>query len=517
MKATRREWIGLAVLALPCVLYSMDLSVLNLAVPHLTKDLQPSASELLWIIDVYGFLLAGFLITMGTLGDRIGRRRLLLIGAGAFGAMSVFAAFANSAEMLIFARAALGIAAATLAPSTLSLIRNMFLDDKQRTLAIGIWVGSFSAGGAIGPLVGGVLLEYFWWGSVFLIAVPVMALLLVLGPMLLPEFKDPKAGRLDLASAALATISVLAVIYGMKYTAEHGFSLRALIAVVLGAVLGVVFVRRQKSLSDPMIDISLFRNRVVSSALSINIIALFIAFAVFLFIAQYFQLVLGMGPLEAGLWTAPSGVIFVIGSALAPMLLQRFGAANLISGGLVLTAIGFGFLSQIGMREDIWIVMTGFLLMCLGLAPVGTASTDLVMSAVAPERAGAASGVSETSFEFGAALGVAVLGSIMAASYRSIIEQAPLDLSHEILDQARHTLGGALAAAESLTPEQGERLLIVARDAFVRSLRMVCAPGAVLSLFAAALAFKLLKPPVAVGRETNDSSAIQSSIRSIGE
>jgi DHA2 family multidrug resistance protein-like MFS transporter len=518
MKATRREWIGLAVLALPCVLYSMDLSVLNLAVPHLTKDLQPSASELLWIMDVYGFLLAGFLITMGTLGDRIGRRRLLLIGAGAFGAMSVFAAFANSAEMLIVARAVLGIAAATLAPSTLSLIRNMFLDDKERTLAIGIWVGSFSAGGAIGPLVGGVLLEYFWWGSVFLIAVPVMALLLVLGPLLLPEFKDPKAGRLDLASAALATTSVLAVIYGMKHTAEHGFSSRAVIVVGIGAALGFMFVRRQKSLPDPMIDISLFRSRVISAALSINIIALFIAFAVFLFIAQYFQLVLGMGPLEAGLWTAPSGVIFVIGSALAPMLLHRFGPANVMSGGLVLTALGFVFLSQIGMREDLWIVMTGFLLMCLGLAPVGTASTDLVMSAVPPERAGAASGVSETSFEFGGALGIAVLGSIMAASYRSIMEHAPLELSRETLDQARHTLGGALAVAEHLTAEQGERLLVVAREAFVRSLRMVCAPGAVLSLLAAAIAFKMLKHKSAVPTEqTTEAGALEPSARSVSE
>jgi DHA2 family multidrug resistance protein-like MFS transporter len=394
----------------------------------------------------------------------------------------------------------------------------MFLDDKERTLAIGIWVGSFSAGGAIGPLVGGVLLEYFWWGSVFLIAVPIMALLLILGPLLLPEFKDPKAGRLDLASAALATTSVLAVIYGMKHTAEHGFNTRALIVVAIGAVLGFVFVRRQNSLSDPMIDISLFRSRVISAALSINIIALFIAFAAFLFIAQYFQLVLGMGPLEAGLWTAPSGVIFVIGSALAPMLLHRFGPANVMSGGLVLTALGFVFLSQIGMREDLWIVMTGFLLMCLGLAPVGTASTDLVMSAVPPERAGAASGVSETSFEFGGALGIAVLGSIMAASYRSIMEHAPLELSRETLDQARHTLGGALAAAEHLTAEQGERLLSVAREAFVRSLRMVCGPAAVLSLVAAAIAFKMLKqkgaPPT---EQTAEAGALEPSARSVSE
>ena len=226
-RATRREWIGLAVIALPCLLYSMDLTVLNLAVPHLSADLKPSSSQLLWIVDIYGFLLAGSLITMGTLGDRIGRRRLLLIGAVAFGLASVFAAFSTSAAMLIVSRALLGIAAATLAPSTLSLIRNMFLDPKERTFAIGVWIASFSAGGAIGPLVGGILLTYFWWGSVFLVAVPVMAALLVLGPIFLPEYRDPEAGRLDILSAVLSLVAVLSVIYGIKRIAEYGTGMGA--------------------------------------------------------------------------------------------------------------------------------------------------------------------------------------------------------------------------------------------------------------------------------------------------
>ena len=210
----------------------MDLTVLNLAVPQLSADLKPSSAQLLWIIDIYGFLVAGSLITMGTLGDRIGRRRLLLIGAAAFGVASVLAAFSTSAEMLIATRALLGIAGATLAPSTLSLIRNMFLDPQQRTVAIGVWITSYSVGAAIGPLVGGVLLEYFWWGSVFLIGVPVMVLLLVLGPLLLPEYRDPDAGRLDLVSAALSLAAVLAVIYGLKQIAEDGLGWLPALAIV---------------------------------------------------------------------------------------------------------------------------------------------------------------------------------------------------------------------------------------------------------------------------------------------
>src|SRR5215212_752861 len=246
-RAGRREWIGLAVIALPCLLYSMDLTVLNLAVPSLSASLKPSSAQLLWIVDIYGFLIAGSLITMGTLGDRIGRRKLLLMGAAAFGATSILAAFATSATMLIASRALLGFAGATLAPSTLSLIRNMFLDDKQRTVAISIWITSYSAGAAIGPPLGGLLLEYFWWGSVFLLAVPVMVLLLILGPMLLPEFKDPNAGKPDILSAALSLVGVLLVIFGLKRIAQDGFDAMPAASILAGLAVGAIFVMRQLS------------------------------------------------------------------------------------------------------------------------------------------------------------------------------------------------------------------------------------------------------------------------------
>jgi DHA2 family multidrug resistance protein-like MFS transporter len=492
--ATRREWIGLAVLALPCLLYSMDLTVLNLAVPALAADLKPSAAQLLWIVDIYGFLVAGSLITMGTLGDRIGRRRLLLTGAAAFGAASVLAAFANSAPMLILARAVLGIAGATLAPSTLSLIRSMFQDDRERTFAIGVWVSSFSVGGAIGPVVGGVLLEYFWWGSVFLAAVPVMALLLAVGPILLPEYRDPNAGRMDLPSAAMSLVAVLAVIYGIKHSAEHGFSWLPAAAVVLGLAVGLLFVRRQRQLAHPLIDLSLFRTPAFSAALAINMLALFAAFGFFLFIAQYLQLVLGMSPLEAGLWTAPSGIAFVAGSMLAPMLVRHIPPAQVIAAGLVVSALGFMVLTQIGGPNSLAVLMAGLLLFSLGLAPVGTLTTDLVMGSAPPERAGAASAISETSFELGGALGIAVLGSIIVAAYQGLmVDAVPATVPLEAAAAARDTLAAALAVAGDLPSEPGRLLAATARAAFTHSLDITSVLCAALTLFAAGLAMVLLR------------------------
>jgi MFS transporter, DHA2 family, multidrug resistance protein len=301
-RAGRREWIGLAVLALATVLYSVDLTVLHLAVPALSADLQPSSVQLLWIVDIYGFLLAGSLLTMGTLGDRIGRRRLLMIGAAAFGAASVLAAFSTSAEVLIAARGLLGVAGATLAPSTLSLIRTMFRDPRQRTLAVGVWVTSFSAGAVVGPPLGGLLLEFFWWGSVFLMAVPVMALLLVLAPVLLPEYRDPQARRFDLLSAATSLAAVLAVTYGFKEVVQDGFGSLPALSIVAGLVPGLVFVQRQRRLADPLIDLGLFRMQAFSTALVAYLLVTFVQHATFLFIFQYLQLVLGLSPLQAALW-----------------------------------------------------------------------------------------------------------------------------------------------------------------------------------------------------------------------
>lgn len=496
-KATRREWIGLAVIALPCLLYSMDLTVLNLAVPALSADLQPSSSQLLWIIDIYGFLVAGSLITMGTLGDRIGRRRLLMIGAAAFGVGSVLAAFSTSAEMLIATRALLGVAGATLAPSTLSLIRNMFHDPGQRTIAIGIWISSYSAGAAIGPLVGGLLLEHFWWGSVFLVGVPVMVLLLVLGPVLLPEYRDPDAGRLDLTSAGLSLAAVLPVIYGLKRIAANGLEWSAALFIVAGLVAGVVFVRRQRTLVSPLLDLRLFRATAFSASLATYTLATFVAFGSFVFVAQYLQLVLGLSPLQAGLWTVPFAIAFIVGSMLTPAIARRVRPALLMAAGLVLAAIGFGVLARVDAASGLPLLVTGFVVYSLGLAPVFTLATDMIIGSAPAERAGAASAISETGSEFGGALGIAILGSIGTAAYRSaMIDAAPEGIPPAAMMAARDTLGAALAVAEELSEQLGTGLVDAARAAFTLSLQLTSAIAAVVMLVTAFVAMSLLRSRV---------------------
>jgi DHA2 family multidrug resistance protein-like MFS transporter len=504
--AGRREWIGLTVLVLACVLYAMDLTVLHLAVPSLSTDLQPSSTQLLWIIDIYGFLVAGSLITMGTLGDRIGRRRLLFIGAVVFSLTSVLAAFSTSATMLIASRALMGIAGATLAPSTLSLIFNMFPDPKQRSVAIGIWISGFSAGGAIGPVLGGVLLEYFWWGSVFLLALPVMALLLLLGPRVLPEYKNPDAGRLDLLSAAMSLTAVLSVIYGLKEIAQDGLKPLPLLFILIGLVVGFLFLRRQRQLTDPLIDLNLLRIPTFSVSLAVNISAVFVAFGYGLFNAQYLQLVLGLSPLQAGLASLPSTVGFVVGSNLAPRYIYRFRPAYVLGATLALAAIGLVMLTQAGLTGGLPIVIVASLITSLALAPVFSLTTELIVGSAPPERAGAASGISETASEFGGALGIAILGSIGTAVYRNYLSaRLPAALPAESAELARDTLGAAVGVAQQLPDELGLTLRTIAREAYVQGMHLSAAISAVAAIVAALLVLFLLRHVPARSEEESHS------------
>lgn len=485
IRAGRREWIGLAVIALPCILYSMDLTVLNLALPSLSATLKPSSAQLLWIVDIYGFMVAGSLITMGTLGDRIGRRRLLMIGAAAFGLASVLAAFSNSSEMLIATRALLGIAGATLAPSTLSLIRNMFHDPGQRTFAIGIWATSYSVGAAIGPLLGGLLLQYYWWGSVFLIGVPVMVLLLIVGPKLLPEFRDPNAGRLDLISTVMSLVAVLALIFSLKQIAQDGIGWVPIVALLISILVGGTFLRRQKKLAEPFIDLQLFRKITFNASLATNTLAIMLAFGAFFFIAQYLQLVLSLSPMQAGLWTLPSSLGFVIGSVFTPMTLRWLRPAYVMGASLILVVIGFGLMSQVE-GGGLAALVTGSVLMSLGISPSVILSTDLIVSSAPPERSGSAASLSETCAELGGALGIAILGSIGTWVYRSIMLNDAIDgISSDVKMQASETLGGAAAAADKLPDTLKRNLLELSQGAFVNAFELNAFISSILAIILA--------------------------------
>ncbi|MEC3975668.1 MFS transporter [Amycolatopsis sp. H20-H5] len=483
--AGRRQWWSLAVLVLPVLLISVDMTVLGFALPYLSEDLAPTGAQQLWIVDIYSFMLAGLLVLMGTLGDRVGRRKLLLTGAVAFGAASVLAAFSTSAMMLILARALLGVGGATLMPSTLSLIRSIFADARQRRFAIAVWSAGFSGGMAVGPVLGGYLLEHFWWGSVFLINVPVMALLLVAGPFLLPEARDPNPGRFDPASAVLSLAAMLPVVYGIKLVAEHGFTFTAVVAILAGLALGALFVRRQRKLDDPMLDLKLFADRTFSVSVVTNLLGVFALVGLLFLIPQYLQLVLGFSPLVAALWMIPATVAGIAGAFAAAQLAKHFRTSTLVGGGLLAGVAGFLVLTQLGAESGLGAVVIAFVLVGGGVAQSETLTNDLVVSAAPPARAGAASAISETGYELGGALGTAILGSIATAVYRGgHAEGTP--------DAARETLGAAVGAAAHLPAEQAQALLATARAAFVQGVHVTAWAGAAVLLYTSVQAFVLL-------------------------
>jgi MFS transporter, DHA2 family, multidrug resistance protein len=494
--AGRKEWIGLAVLALPTLLVSIDVYVMLLALPHLSASLGATSTEQLWITDAYGFPLAGLLVAMGTLGDRIGRRKLLLIGAAAFAVASILSAYAQSTATLIGARALLGVAGAALAPSTMSLIRTMFRDPKQMSMAIGIWGMSFGLGAVIGPLLGGLMLEHFWWGSVFLIGVPVMVLLLVVGPVLLPEYRAPETGKIDVPSVAVFLAGILPVIYGLKAIARDGWQPLPIVAIVVGLVFSVVFVRRQRTLAHPLLDLNLFRDRAFSTALGSMLFGTMLMGAMMLFVTQDLQLGHGLSPLEAGLWLLPAIACNTLSFMVSPVLGQRFRPAYLIGGGLTISVVGLLVLTQVDVFAGPGLVATGFALIYLGAGPLVTLGLNLVLGSAPQEKAGSAAAINETSGQLGFALGIAVLGSVAVAVYRSSVN-VPDGLPATAAQAARDSLAGARAVAPSLPEQIADAILTPARAAFAAELHTVAAISAVLLAATAVFAARLLRhvPP----------------------
>ncbi|WP_327702673.1 MFS transporter [Streptomyces decoyicus] len=492
--AGRREWTALGVLLLPCLLVSMDVSVLYFAVPFLTAELEPSSVQQLWILDVYGFVLAGLLITMGALGDRIGRRKLLLSGALLFGLASGAAAYAQSAEMLIAARALLGIGGATLMPSTLALIRNLFHDARQRGKAVAIWSTAVTGGIAIGPVLSGALLEHFWWGSVFLVNAPAMVLLLVCGPLLLPEFKNPAAGRFDLPGSLLSLLAMLPVVYGVKEIARDGLAAWPVLAVVGGLPAAAAFVYRQRTARHPMLDLELFRHRGFSVSVLMNLLAMFAIVGCAVFFTQYLQSVRGMSPMEAALWNLLPTLAVGGMAPTATALAQRMDRAYVIAMGCVIAAGGFVWLSWLEPGSALWFVLVGSAVYASGLVMVMSLGNELAIGLAPPERAGSASAVLESGTELGGALGMAVLGSIGSALYRTDIGDAlPAGLPASAADAARETLAGAVAVAGELPGRAGEALLTAARAAFTEGLQTAVLVAAGVMACAAVAALTLLR------------------------
>ncbi|ANY07756.1 MFS transporter [Pseudonocardia sp. HH130630-07] len=493
-RAGPREWAGLGVLALPTVLLGLDVTVMYLAIPALSADLNPSSVEALWIMDAYGFLIAGLLITMGTLGDRIGRRRLLMIGAVAFGAASVAAAFSTSATMLIASRAALGIAGATLMPSTLALISNMFTDVRQRALAFGVWATMFALGMAAGPLIGGLLLDSFWWGSAFLVALPVVALVLVAAPLLLPEYRDPGSGRIDLISVGLSLAAILPVIYAIKHGASEGVDATAVVGLVAGLAFGVAFVRRQNRLPDPLLDLRLFAAPAFTSALTILLVGLVGVGGAMFLVTQHLQLVEQLPPMQAGFWMGPPALMMFVAAIGAPLLARRIRPGHIVGGTLALSAVGYVLLRSVDGPGSIGLVTAGFGLVYLGLGAIAALGTDLVVGGAPPEKAGSASAMSETVQELGLAVGVAVLGSLASAVYRDRLV-APAELPAPVAAAYGESLSGASSVADRLPAG----LIEQARAAQVAGLQVTATVSAVAILALAVLSVVVLRHIGTVG------------------
>ncbi|ANY07201.1 MFS transporter [Pseudonocardia sp. HH130630-07] len=491
-RAGRREWVGLGVLALPLLVLALDVSVLYLAAPALSADLRPSATQQLWILDIYGFLIAGFLITMGTLGDRIGRRRLLLVGGAAFAVASVLAAFAPTAELLIAARALLGVAGATLMPSTLGLISTMFPDPAQRRFAVAVWMTTFSVGAALGPLVGGALVDAFWWGAVFLLGVPAMGLLLVLGPRLLPEERGTGTGRIDAWSIVASLAAMLPLVFAVKELAAYGPSVPVLVAAVVGAAAGTVFVRRQRRLADPLLDVALFTRPAFTAAVSVLLVSLLAVNGLFFVLPQYLQLVSGMSALTAGLWMLPLAVGTVAGSLLTPALARRFGVPAVVAVSAGVAAAGSLLVGLFGAASGPVALVALVAGTVLGLSPIGVVATDLVIGSVPSARAGSAASISETAGELGVALGVAVTGSVLTAVYTGRLV-VPAGLPADTAALAGEGMAGALSAAGGLPAVTGEALLGSARAAFGAGVGAVGLLSAALMLGVVALAVTALR------------------------
>ncbi len=479
-------------MCLAIFLVAVDGTVLSLATPSIVRDLQPTATQVLWIGDIYSFVLAGLLITMGNLGDRWGRKRMLLIGGSLFAVLSVFAAYAQNAETLILMRALLGVAGATLMPSTLALMRSTFTDDAERSFAVGVWSAMGAAGAAAGPLFGGILLQHFWWGSVFLVNVPIMALVLIIGIPTLRESWDPEPGPLDLLSVALSMIGILGLVYAIKESAVHGVEPAYAITGLVGAVALVWFIRRQRRLEHPLLDVRLFGNGAFTGAVLGMLLSVFGLAGALFFFSQFLQFVLKLEPLQAGLFELPATLAALVAALLAGRVMRRFGRGPVTSIGLIAIGAGMAAVALLLDNPQFILFVVPLILIGAGDGVALTIASDTVLAVAPKDRAGAASAVSETGYELGTALGIALLGSILTAVYQATLA-LPSAVPDTVADAAKESPGEAFEAVTSLPADVAANVTDLVESAFTDALTVTTLSGAVV-LFVGAFATWWLMP-----------------------
>jgi len=513
LRAGRKEWLGLGLLVLPSLLLFMMLTILFLAIPHIAVDLRPSSTQMLWIVDIYGFLMAGFLVAMGTLGDRVGRRLVFTAGSAVFAVVSLVAAYTGDPGWMIFWRAVLGVAAAAVMPATLGLIFSMFLNPKQRGIAIGAWAASISVGVALGPLLSGLLLEAFTWRSTFLISVPLMAIVAIGAPFVLPEHKDQNAGKLDLISVGLLLATLLPLIYGVKTLAKDDAGVVALGAIAVGVAFGFWFVFRQLRAASPLLDVRLFANRTVSGALSVYILAALAMGGVYLMFTQYLQLVADLSPLQTGLTILPAALVLVGVSMYTPILARRVRPGYIIAGGLAVQVVGYLMLTQVESTAGLPLLIAGFIVLYPAVNPAMALTTGLVVGSVPPEKAGAASGLSTTANDLGLSLGVALIGSVGVAAYRNEIE-LPAGLPADVVASAKESLDGAVSSVQGLSADVATAVLEPARAAFTSGLNLGAVIAAVIAAVGAVLAAVRLRhvPPTGAPAAAEEAESEKSAV-----
>lgn len=490
-----RGWLALVVLMLPVLLVSVDNTVLSFALPEISVALAPTGAQQLWIIDIYPLVLAGLLVPMGTLGDRWGRKKLLLIGSIGFAAVSALAAFAPNAALLIAARALLGFFGAMLMPSTLSLLRSIFRNRDQRRLAIAVWATGFSAGAALGPIVGGFLLEHFAWGSVFLLAVPVLVPFLIFAPFLVPESRDPAPGRLDPLSIVLSMTTMVPIVYAIKQFAVAGIGVVPVLSVLCGLAMGFFFVRRQLRATTPMLDMELFRRGSFSGAILVNLLSVIALVGFMYFVPQHLQLVLDIAPMGAGFALVPAMAAIIVAGLVIVPIARRVPSHILVPSALALTVAGYLLVAVAAPGQHLLPLILASVLVGMGIGAAETISNELILANAPSAKAGAASAVSETAYELGAVLGTAVLGGIITAFYRSLLV-VPEGIPAVVGAQARETLAGAYSVVQNLSEPAASALWRAATSAFESGVAVTSLIGAGLVAVAAIIGALALRTPV---------------------